>query len=53
MISFQLGGEKMNKLLEFTLNTLVDFIKSVAKLSANSLSMIGMYEFECPEELIK
>mgnify|MGYP003321469985 CR=1 FL=1 len=27
------------------------FLKTVASISANSLSMIGMFEPECPDEL--
>lgn len=36
---------------QFLLNKLVDLIKCIAFLSANSLSMIGMFEPDCPEEL--
>lgn len=33
------------------MNKIINFIKQIAYLSANSLSMIGMYEPECPEKL--
>lgn len=36
---------------QILLNKLVDFIKKIAFLSANSLSMIGMFEPDCPDEL--
>lgn len=33
------------------MNKIIELIKQIAYLSANSLSMIGMYEPECPKEL--
>lgn len=53
VILFISGGEIMSKLLDYTFSIAINLIKSVAGYSANSLSMIGMYEPECPEELIK
>lgn len=43
----------MNKLLQSITYSLTKIIKQIAFFSANSLSMIGMYEPDCPKELIK
>lgn len=34
-----------------TIKYFIEFIKKIAFISANSLSMIGMYEPNCPENL--
>lgn len=43
----------MNKLINKFSYLLICFFKKTANCSINTLSMIGMYEPEPPEELIK
>lgn len=42
----------MKKIIIHFCNFFISFVKKSATYSANSLSMIGMYEPECPEELL-
>lgn len=42
---------KEKKVMNRLLIKISSFLKTVASISANSLSMIGMFEPECPDEL--
>lgn len=52
---FYKGGRKnmVKNIIVIFAKKILNLIECIASISANSLSMIGMYEPKCPNELIK